>query len=175
MPPDVCTETACVPVSFFVWKTHGSGGGGGRRAGKRDHFLDGQTKLEPVQRVADADLPLDLRVGQGRHDGAALHVGSARRHVPGWHSQPQLDRTGGGGGRVKGQSDHNYNNINTSYLALKSFLMFEYKMWGGGHDVSGGCGSFTEHKWGSSVIVTRAATLRTGPRSVRTRFKRVHI
>lgn len=43
-----------------------------------------------MQGVADANLPLDLRVRQVGHDGAAFHVGPTRRHVPGGHSHPQL-------------------------------------------------------------------------------------
>ena len=45
-----------------------------------------------MQGVADTDLPLDLRVRQVGHDGAALHVGPARRHVPRGHAHPQLTR-----------------------------------------------------------------------------------
>lgn len=46
-----------------------------------------------MQRVTDTDLPLDLGVREGRHDGSTLHVGATRRHVPGRHSQPQLNDT----------------------------------------------------------------------------------
>lgn len=73
-----------------VTGSHRASAGRGGRAGEGHHLLDGQPQFEAVKRVTDADLPLDLGVGQGRHDGAALHVGSARRHVPGRHSQPQL-------------------------------------------------------------------------------------
>ena len=62
-----------------------------RRTSEGDHFLDGQAEFEPVQRVADADLPLDLRVRQVSHDGAALHVGTTGCHIPCWHPDPQLD------------------------------------------------------------------------------------
>ncbi len=48
----------------------------------RASYLDGEAKLEPVQRVADPDLPLDFCVGQGRHDGSGLHVRPTCRHVP---------------------------------------------------------------------------------------------
>ena len=51
-----------------------------------------------MQRVADADLALDLRVRQGGHDGPALHVGSASSHVPGRHPDPELE-TGDTGAR----------------------------------------------------------------------------
>ena len=60
----------------------GAGGGGGRGRGEADHLLDGEPQLEAVQRVADADLALDLGVGQRGHDGAGLHVGATRSHVP---------------------------------------------------------------------------------------------
>ena len=60
----------------------GAGGGGGRGRGEADHLLDGEPQLEAVQRVADADLALDLGVGQRGHDGAGLHVGATRGHVP---------------------------------------------------------------------------------------------
>lgn len=69
-----------------------SRGGRGRWAGERHDFLDGQPKLQPMQRVADSYLPLDLCVRQRRHDGAALHVGAASGHVPGRHAHPQLSR-----------------------------------------------------------------------------------
>ncbi|RUS76770.1 hypothetical protein EGW08_015477, partial [Elysia chlorotica] len=58
--------------------------------GRTDHLLDSQSQLEPVQRVRDADLPLDLRIRQGRHYGTAFHIRSARGYVPGWHAYPQL-------------------------------------------------------------------------------------
>ena len=68
-----------------------------------------------MQRVADADLPLDLRVRQRRHDGAALHVGPARRYVPGGHAQPQL-------GRAQEQTGHFdvyvYKNVHIYILPL---------------------------------------------------------
>ena len=67
-----------------------SGGGRGRGAGEGHDLLDGEPQLEAVQRVADANLTLDLRVRQRRHDGTTLHVGTARRHVPRWHAHPQL-------------------------------------------------------------------------------------
>lgn len=66
-------------------------GGRGRGAGQGHDFLDGQAELEPVQGIADADLPLDFRVRQGWHDSTAFHIGSARSHVPGWHPHPQLE------------------------------------------------------------------------------------
>lgn len=44
---------------MFVYR---SGSERGRGAGERDHLLDGQAEFEPVQRVADANLPLDLCV-----------------------------------------------------------------------------------------------------------------
>lgn len=77
-----------------------SGGGRGRRAGEGHDFLDGEAQLEAVQRVADSDFSLDLRVRQCRHDGPALHVGSARRYVPSRHAHPQLAT---GGGKETGQ------------------------------------------------------------------------
>lgn len=55
---------------------HRSGRGRGGGAGQGHDLLDRQPQLQQVQRVADADLTLDLRVQQGRHDDAALHVGS---------------------------------------------------------------------------------------------------
>lgn len=39
-----------------------SGGEWCRGAGEGDHLLDGQAQFESVQRVADANLPLDLCV-----------------------------------------------------------------------------------------------------------------
>lgn len=45
-----------------------------------------------MQCIADADLPLDLSVRQGRHDGSALHVGSASGNIPGWHPHPELPK-----------------------------------------------------------------------------------
>ena len=33
---------------------------------------------------------LDLRIRQGEHDGAALHVGLASSHLPGWDPDPEL-------------------------------------------------------------------------------------
>lgn len=65
-----------------------AGGGWGTRQGH--HLLDGQAELEPVQRVADANLPLNLCVWQICHDGAALYVGTACCHVPRRHADPQL-------------------------------------------------------------------------------------
>lgn len=47
-----------------------------------------------MQRVADADFPLDLRIRQCRHDGATLHVGAAGSHVPGRHAHPELEGRG---------------------------------------------------------------------------------
>ena len=55
---------------------HRSGRGRGGGAGQGHDLLDRQPQLQQVQRVADADLTLDLHVQQGRHDDAALHVGS---------------------------------------------------------------------------------------------------
>ena len=52
-------ESVCLCVSS---NTHGSGGGWCGGAGEGHHLLDGQAQLEAVQGVADADLPLDLRV-----------------------------------------------------------------------------------------------------------------
>lgn len=46
-------------MGVFVYR---SGSEWCRGAGERDHLLDGQAELESVQRVADANLPLDLRV-----------------------------------------------------------------------------------------------------------------
>lgn len=46
---------------IFLYRSGGQRGGG---AGERHHFLDGQAEFEPVQRVADANLPLDLCVRQ---------------------------------------------------------------------------------------------------------------
>lgn len=69
-----------------------SGGQRCRRAGKGNHLLDGQAQFESMQWVTDADLPLDLRVRQGRHDGAALHISAARCHVPSRHAHPKLEK-----------------------------------------------------------------------------------
>lgn len=74
---------------------HRASAGRGRRAGEGYHLLDGQTQFEPVQRVADANLPLDLCVGQVGHDRTALYICTAGSNIPGWHSHPQL-----GGGRL---------------------------------------------------------------------------
>jgi hypothetical protein len=49
-----------------------------------------------VQGIADADLPLDLRVRQGGHDGATLDIGPAGRHIPGRHPHPELQTSGTG-------------------------------------------------------------------------------
>lgn len=76
-------------LGVFVYR---SGGQGRRRAGERDHFLDGQTQFESVQRVADSNLSLDLCVRQGGHDGSTLHVGTTGCYIPGWHPDPQLFR-----------------------------------------------------------------------------------
>lgn len=77
-----------------------SGGRWRRGAGERHDLLDGEAQLEAVKRVADADLALDLGVGQSRHDGTALHISTARRYVPRRHPDPQL-------------REHNNNNNNT--------------------------------------------------------------
>lgn len=71
--------------------TYRPGRGGRRRAGQGHDLLDGEAQLQPVQRVADADLPLDLRVRQGGHDGPAFHIGPASGHVPGRHPHPELE------------------------------------------------------------------------------------
>lgn len=55
---------------------------GRRRRGQRHHLLYGEPELEPMERVADADLALDLRVAQGAHYGARFDVGSTGSHVP---------------------------------------------------------------------------------------------
>ena len=47
-------------------------------------------QLQPAQWVADASLTLDLHIRQGEHDGAALHVGLASSHLPGWDPDPEL-------------------------------------------------------------------------------------
>lgn len=44
---------------IFLYRSGGQRCGG---AGERHHFLDGQAEFEPVQRVADANLSLDLCV-----------------------------------------------------------------------------------------------------------------
>lgn len=72
-------------------QSHRAGAGRSRRAGEGHHLLDGQPQFEAVQRVTDADLPLDFGVGQVGHDGAALHIGAAGCDVPCWHSHPQLE------------------------------------------------------------------------------------
>lgn len=43
-----------------------------------------------MQRVADSNLSLDFSVWQSRHDGSTFHIGSACRHIPCRHSQPEL-------------------------------------------------------------------------------------
>lgn len=48
--------------AVFVCVFYRSGGEWCRGAGERDHLLDGQAQFESVQRVADANLPLDLCV-----------------------------------------------------------------------------------------------------------------
>lgn len=58
---------------------------------QRHDLLNRQPQLQPMQRVADANLTLDLCVWQGRHDGPTLHIGSAGSHVPGRHPNPQLE------------------------------------------------------------------------------------
>lgn len=52
----------CDHRGVFVALLYRSGGKRRGRAGEGDHLLDGQAEFESVQRVADADLPLDLRV-----------------------------------------------------------------------------------------------------------------
>ena len=44
--------------------------------------LNGEPEFEPVERVADPDLALDLRVGERGHDCPRLDVGPARRNIP---------------------------------------------------------------------------------------------
>lgn len=73
-----------------VTEPHRASAGRRRRAGEGHHLLDGQPQFEAVKRVTDADLPLDLRVRQVCHDGAALHVGTTSCDVPGRHTNPQL-------------------------------------------------------------------------------------
>ena len=51
-----------------------SGGERCRGAGEGHHLLDGQPQFEAVKRVTDANLPLDLCVGQVGHDGPALNI-----------------------------------------------------------------------------------------------------
>lgn len=81
-----------VKVCSF-WLTEHYWASAGRCWGTRQghHFLDGQAELEPVQRVADANLPLNLCVWQICHDGATLYVGTACCHVPCRHPDPQLE------------------------------------------------------------------------------------
>ncbi len=45
-----------------VAESHRASAGWRRWAGEGDHLLDGQAEFESVQRVADANLPLDLCV-----------------------------------------------------------------------------------------------------------------
>ena len=84
---------SCVFIVLFTGP-YGASARGRRRTGEGDHFLDGQAEFEPVQGVADADLPLDLRVRQVGHDGTALHVGATGCAVPRWHPHPQLEEEG---------------------------------------------------------------------------------
>jgi len=49
---------------LFVVLFYRSGGKWCRWAGEGHHLLDGQAEFEPVQRVADANLPLNLCVRQ---------------------------------------------------------------------------------------------------------------
>lgn len=49
-------------ILYNANNTNRSRGGRSRRAGERHDFLDGEAKFKTVQRVADADLPLDLCV-----------------------------------------------------------------------------------------------------------------
>ncbi len=81
------------------------------RTSEGDHFLDGQAEFEPVQRVADANLPLNLRVRQVSHDGAALHIGTTCCHVPRWHPHPQLDKQ-------KEDGNGNTCNVDASQVSL---------------------------------------------------------
>ena len=46
-----------------------------------------------MEGVADANLALDLLVGQCRHDGATLDVSSTGGDIPRWHTYPQLPPT----------------------------------------------------------------------------------
>lgn len=52
----------CDHGGVFAVLFYRSGGKWCRRAGEGDHLLDGQAEFESVQRVADANLPLDLCV-----------------------------------------------------------------------------------------------------------------
>lgn len=81
--------SGCRYFSFFLYR---SGGEWCRGAGEGDHLLDGQAEFESVQRVADANLPLNLCVWQSWHDGSTLHVGTTGCNIPGWHTHPQLVR-----------------------------------------------------------------------------------
>lgn len=76
--------------SFFKTEPYWASAGGCWGAREGHHFLDGQAELEPMQRVADANLPLNLCVWQIGHDCAALYVGTACGHVPRRHPDPQL-------------------------------------------------------------------------------------
>lgn len=43
-----------------------------------------------MQRIADADFALNLRVAERTHDGARFDVRPTRGHIPGGHADPQL-------------------------------------------------------------------------------------
>ena len=75
---------------------HRSGRGRGGGAGQGHDLLDRQAQLQQVQRVADADLTLDLHVQQGRHDDRRSSRWLTSSHVPGWHPDSELGRETGG-------------------------------------------------------------------------------
>ena len=61
-------------VHFAVGQRGRHGVGRRRGAGQRHHLLNGQPQLEPVQRVADPDLTLDLGVcARWVHTGLATN------------------------------------------------------------------------------------------------------
>lgn len=71
-PQHQCREQRYQTLCQALWEVlakgeaaHRPGGGRRRGAGQGHHLLDGQPELEPVQGIADPDLPLDLRVRQG--------------------------------------------------------------------------------------------------------------
>jgi len=78
----------------MAWSAYRPWGGWCWGARERDHLLDGQTQLQAMQGIADANLPLDFSVRQGWHDGSTLHVGSASGNVPGRHPHPELPKQG---------------------------------------------------------------------------------
>ena len=76
------------------------------KAQKKYHLsdlLNGESELESVKRIGDTDFPLNFRVRERGHDGAAFDVGSTGGHVPSGHPHPQLQPSHDRGSVPKGE------------------------------------------------------------------------